>query len=469
MLPIKPLRSATFRLALWYGVLFCGSALLLVGFLFWQTTVYMDRQVDAILRTELTTLAGTTRTAEDLPALIDRVRQRVFGSEDDQLYYLLIDPRGAAVVTNVRAWQYLRRVENGVLELRLEPGERKTGRVVRMREAVLVDGYRLLVGLDVEDEEAVQNLIAETLATGVVFMIVLAAVGALLFRQAVVLRLQQVNRTCEEIMTGDLSRRVPSTDSGDEFDHLALNLNRMLDEIHYLMESKRNMSNTIAHDLRHPLTRLKSHLESALAAELDRVRMRETIVQSIADLDEVVALFNALLRISRVEAGSGRESFAAVDPARIVEDVTDLYQPLAEEKGLTMTIQLESGMAVFGDGHLLSQAIANLVDNAVKYTQSGGRIDVVLKRVGNTVHLGVTDNGPGIPAEYRPLVTRRFFRLDQSRSTPGHGLGLTLVIAVAKLHGGQLLLDDNEPGLSSRIVLPLLPADRLHISQMTKS
>lgn len=446
-------------------MLFCASSLLFVGFLFWQTTLFMDRQVDAILRSEMAALIGPMRDGkDDLPAIVDRMRQRVLIPGDDQLSYLLLDPAGLTVVSNLRNWGSMDELGNGVVELTTQPGDERPERIIRLKEAELEDGHKLYVGLDVVEELSMQELIFETLASGIFFMVVISGVGALVFRRAVAQRLQEVNSTCEEIMTGDLTRRVPTTGAGDEFDHLAHNLNRMLDEINYLMESKRNMPNTIAHDLRRPLTRLKSTLEAiATHREADGDTIRTTIAGTIGELDEIIALFNALLRISRIESGAGREHFGVVQCERIVHEVAELYQPLAEEKMITLTAETDEGLRVVGDSHLLSQAFANLVDNAIKYTPKGGTITLWAARVDTIIDMAVADSGPGIPAEHRPMITRRFYRLDKSRSTPGHGLGLTLVSAVTKLHGGRLVFEDNEPGLLARMLLPLHRPQRISV------
>lgn len=261
-------------------------------------------------------------------------------------------------------------------------------------------------------------------------------------------------------MEGDLSQRVPRSGTDDEFDHLSENINRMLDEIQYLMESKRNMSTTIAHDLRHPLTRLKTLIETILAPSADPSGTQQVVGRVAAELDNVIELFNALLRISKVEAGSGRENFQRFQVGAAVSDACDLYAPLADEKGVHLESDTQESVEIDGDIHLVSQAVANLLDNAVKYTPPGGRIHVSARLQADMAEIRVADTGPGVPAGVRPLITRRFYRLDKSRTTPGHGLGLTLVAAVAKLHGGQLLLSDNEPGLDVRIRLPLSHADR---------
>lgn len=459
MTVLKAFKSATFGLAIWYGVLFSSSALLLVGFLFWETIVFMDRQVDSILRSEMVSLVRG-RTAPDPERLAEEIRRRIPVIDEEGLYYAVLDPAGELLAGNLRNFDALSTSSDGSFDLRLPSPERNLERVVQGRVHVLPDGYRVLVALDVQDEQHLQNLIAETLITGIVLMLLLSVAGAFLFRRAVVARLQKVNRTCEDIMEGDLSQRVPRSGADDEFDHLSENINRMLDEIQYLMESKRNMSTTIAHDLRHPLTRLKTLIETILAPSTDTQETRSVVTRVAVELDNVIELFNALLRISKVEAGSGRENFQQFRLDIAVADACDLYSPLAEEKAIVLHLDRAEAVEIDGDIHLLSQAIANLLDNAVKYTPSGGRIDVAARLDGGMAELRVADTGPGVPPEVRPLITRRFFRMDKSRTTPGHGLGLTLVAAVAKLHRGQLILGDNEPGLDVRIRVPLGHAER---------
>jgi len=458
----KIFKSATFGLAMWYGVLFSSSALLLVGFLFWETIVFMDRQVDSILRSEMVSLIRG-RTAPDPQRLAEDVRRRIPVTDDEGLYYAVVDPQGQLLAGNLRNLGPLTLAADGSFDLRVPvgpPGDPSDDRVIQGRLHVLRDGSQVIVGLDVKDEQHLQNLIAETLATGMVLMLLLSVAGAFLFRRAVVARLQKVNRTCEDIMEGDLSQRVPRSGSDDEFDHLSENINRMLDEIQYLMESKRNMSTTIAHDLRHPLTRLKTLVESILTPATDTGETKSVVTRVAGELDHVIELFNALLRISKVEAGSGRENFQNFRLDIAVADACDLYSPLADEKCVALRAVFNSPVEIDGDIHLVSQAMANLLDNALKYTPSGGHIDVSVRLDGSLAEVRVADSGPGVPADLRPLITRRFYRLDKSRTTPGHGLGLTLVAAVVKLHRGSLTLADNNPGLDVRLRLPLGHADR---------
>jgi len=266
-------------------------------------------------------------------------------------------------------------------------------------------------------------------------------------------RVEAVNRTSARIIRGDLAQRVPLTGSGDEFDQLAGNLNAMLDQIERLMLGMRQVTDNIAHDLRTPLARLRARLEVTLLERPDINRYGEALRETIAEADHLLGTFNALLSIAEAESGARRENMAAVDLAAIARSVAELYEPVADDKGLALTVEAEPGIAVQGDRHLLSQAVANLLDNALKYTPEGS-VNVALQRVGNLVRLEVADTGPGVPADRRETVFDRFVRLEGSRSTPGNGLGLSLVRAVAKLHGGEVWLEDNAPGLKAIVTLP---------------
>jgi signal transduction histidine kinase len=254
-------------------------------------------------------------------------------------------------------------------------------------------------------------------------------------------------------MAGDLSRRARVRGTKDEHDELAVNVNAMLDQIENLLAGMRHVGDSVAHDLRGPLTRLRNRLETAAASPQPR---REDLAECVQQVDQVLATFNALLRIARVESGAHRSAFAAVDLGRIVRDVCDLYQAAADERRIELRCECRAAVEVFGDRELLAQALTNLLDNAVKYTPAGGVVAVVLERVEDTAKLRVADSGPGIAAADRERVLQRFTRLDQARSQPGNGLGLALVKAVAAQHHGRLKLDDNEPGLTVTLELPAL-------------
>jgi signal transduction histidine kinase len=282
-------------------------------------------------------------------------------------------------------------------------------------------------------------------------MAILALAGGLMMTRSMMRRIETISATSREIMTGDLSRRIPTKGTGDDFDRLTDNLNSMLDRIETLMEDVRRVSDNIAHDLRTPLARLRTRLEFLRMQKADSEQLRETVEQVVSEADGLLSTFNALLRIARIESGSGRAGFTDVNLASMMRDVVELYEPLAEEKHQHLRMQLTGDLRACGDRDLLFQAIANIIDNAIKYTPTGGTIEVLTDTNSNGGQITVADSGPGIPVQAREKVFERFFRLDASRTTPGSGLGLSLVAAVAKLHDIKVLLKDNRPGL--RVIL----------------
>ncbi len=326
---------------------------------------------------------------------------------------------------------------------------------------VLPGGYRLLVGRDLRDASMFRARITRSLAWSALLTLALGVAGGMFMTRNMLRRVEAVNRTSERIIHGDLTQRVPLTGSGDEFDQLAQNLNAMLDQIERLMLAMRQVTDNIAHDLRTPLARLRSRLEVTLLERPDAERYAEALRDTIAEADRLLGTFNALLSIAEAEAGSRRQDWAIVDLAEIARTVAELYEPVADENGLALAVDIDATLPVRGERHLLSQAIANLLDNALKYAPVGN-VMLRAKRDGDSARLDVADRGPGIPADRREAVFDRFVRLEGSRSTPGNGLGLSLVRAVARLHAGNCWLEDNEPGLKVVMTIPLARLDRTH-------
>jgi signal transduction histidine kinase len=314
-------------------------------------------------------------------------------------------------------------------------------------------GLRLLVGRDIRELVQIRRLFARASIYGFTLTMALAIAGGVLMALSARRRLADLNRTTRQIMAGDLSRRAPIRGSGDEHDELAANINAMLDQIQSLLEGMRHVGDSVAHDLRGPLTRLLNRLETVAAAERPR---REDLVECVEQVQHVLDTFNALLRIARVESGAHRSAFSALDLERIVRDVCELYQAAADERKVELLCEVRSGVEVFGDRELLAQALTNLLDNAVKYTPTGGRVVVTLDRTEDRARIRVADSGPGVPVADRERVLQRFTRLDQARSQPGNGLGLALVNAVTTQHHGRLSLGDNSPGLVVTIEIPAL-------------
>jgi signal transduction histidine kinase len=299
-----------------------------------------------------------------------------------------------------------------------------------------------------------------TFAVSLVFFAALAALGALFVARRVLRRIGAMNASARAIMAGNLAERLPVSGSGDELDRLAEGLNRMLARIGDLMTGLREVSDNIAHDLRTPLTRLRNHVEEALRVDADPATYRAALTRTIEESDGLIRIFDALLMIARAEAGADRTGLSLVDVSELVDSVGELYEPLAEEKGFALKVVAEPGVKLEGRRELIGQALANLIDNALKYgaapagAAETSEIVVAARREGADVVIEVGDRGPGIAAGDRGRVFDRFVRLESARSRPGSGLGLSLVAAAARLHGGTVQLLDNAPGLKVRLRLP---------------
>jgi signal transduction histidine kinase len=438
--------------------LFGASVLILLGFIYWSTVTFMGRQTDAIIDAEIEGLSERYGVS-GISGLTDLIAERLSRKPAGSSVYLLADDSLQPMVGNLDRWPEATPTTDGWLSFHLED-QASSGDVHKARARVfrLQGGFHLLVGRDMHDLEEAQGYIIKALVWGLVVTVVLALVGGSMMSRSMVRRLETINETSREIMQGDLSRRIPTKGSGDDFDQLTDNLNSMLDRIELLMEDVRRVSDNIAHDLRTPLSRLRQHLEMLKMHNSSDEQQRESVEQALAEADGLLATFNALLRIARIESAARRAGFTDVDLAALAQDVAELYEPLAEDRQQRFTTNVQDAVHIDGDRDLLFQAVANLIDNAIKYTPVGGEIELILQAPGKGARIIVADNGPGIPAEAREQVLQRFFRLDTSRTTPGSGLGLSLVAAVAKLHRAQLLLSDNGPGL--RVMLDFANASR---------
>ncbi|HEY4074765.1 MAG TPA: ATP-binding protein [Herbaspirillum sp.] len=319
---------------------------------------------------------------------------------------------------------------------------------------VLPGGYHLLVGRDVNRYNSLKSYFFYGLIGAAAVVLLVGALGGFLIRRILLLKVGSLRQTALAIVEGDLSHRLPTQGGADELDLLAQTVNRMLDQIEHLIHGVRNVSNAIAHDLRTPLTELRFRLEEISVGRPPLDVTFAEIDSAVADVDRVIQIFNALLRLAEIDTGARRSGFVRVDVSSVANDITEFYQPVAELKGINLSFRCEGEMALAGDPFLLAQAVGNLIDNALKYAQENGSIRVEVVRHGDTaIDLSVTDDGPGIPDEEKPKVSKRFYRGDASRGTPGVGLGLSLVNAVAELHGGSLVLSDNSPGLRATLRL----------------
>jgi signal transduction histidine kinase len=447
------LDTTTFRLAALYLALFAASVLALLGFIYYSTADFVERQTEATIEAEITGLREQF-AERGLAGLVETIRARSMAQQSGSSIYLITDGALQPIAGNLSAWPAGEQIRTGWIGFPVTANSQGAREDSSALAAVLVLGnLHLLVGRDLNDATAFRGRITRTLAWSALLTLALGLAGGLFMTRNMLSRVEAVNRTSERIIHGDLTQRVPLTGSGDEFDQLSANLNAMLDRIERLMLGMRQVTDNIAHDLRTPLARLRSRLEVTLLERPDAARYGEALRETIAEADTLLGTFNALLTIAEAEAGSRREAMAVVDLAEIAREVAELYEPAAEEKGIALTVDSDPSIPVRGNRHLLSQAIANLLDNALKYTPAG-TIALHARQTGDTARIEVADTGPGVPADRRDAVFDRFVRLEGSRSTPGNGLGLSLVRAVARLHGGDARLEDNEPGLKAIITLP---------------
>ncbi len=452
-------RTTAFRLALLYAALFSTSVLALFVFIYGTTTVLLERQRQTAIFAEG---AGLTDTYGQigLSGLASEILARTQPDRVGDNIYLLAGPDLRRLAGNLSGWPATVQRDGAWLSFPIErrqSGEREQNRS-RALHIVLPGGYHLLVGQDTRAEERFQAAMIEVFAWSLAVVLCLGIGGGLVMSRRMLRRIESINQVAERIVEGDVTRRIPIGAGHDELDRLAANLNRMLDEIEHLMGSLRSVTTGIAHDLRSPLTRLRGQLEQALSEGGPRER-HEMIERALGEADQLLATFNALLSIADAEAGAGRASLAPLDLAPLARDVADLYQPFAEERGISLETAVAGPLRIAGNRHLLFQAVANLLDNAVKYAPPGGRIVLALRATSGGPEISVADNGPGIPVHERERVLERFVRLDASRTTPGSGLGLSLVAAIAQMHGASLRLEDNDPGLVAMIRFRPLPAE----------
>jgi len=441
-------RTSAFRLALVYMVLFAASVLVLLGVFYWSTLAVIDRQTTENIDAEIRGLAEQYRD-EGLTRLVEVLNERSGGIGAKSNVYLLADSASRRIAGNLLEWPADTAPGSGWVDLELgtSDGGNLTAHRVRARTFALPGDYRLLVGRDMQEQARLRQIVLGALAWALPGMVILGLAGGFLMSRNMLRRVDGIAAAAHRIMRGDLSQRVPTNQSGDEFDRLAKALNEMLDQIEQLMTGMRAVTDSLGHDLRSPLTRLKGRIEMTLRGKPDVEAYRRTLDQAIADTDAILGTFNALMSVAMAEAGIGRTDMTDVDIAEIGRDAVELYDPLAEENAQELSFAAEGPAVMRGHRQLLAQAVANLLDNAVKYSPPGTAVRLSVSGSADWVFLRVCDNGPGVAVEDRDHVLGRFVRLDNSRSKPGSGLGLSLVAAVAKLHGAKLSLEDNAPGL----------------------
>jgi signal transduction histidine kinase len=453
----KLVRTTAFKLLLAYLLVFMVFAFATLGYVAWSARRVLDAQFASTIDAEINGLReqfGGPGGLRRLVATVER-RSRMPGAS----LYLVTTPAGERVAGNIGT------LPPGVLD---RPGQFETnyGRTDDDPEAtpnraivrvyLLPAGFRLLVGRDVEERSRLREAIQNAFGSSLILVGLLGGAGAWFITRRVLKRVDDMTETTRTIMEGDLGGRLRVAGTGDELDRLAQNLNAMLDRIGELMTGLKEVSDNIAHDLKTPLTRLRNKADEALRTARTPAELRAALEANIEESDNLIRIFNALLMIARLEAGNARDALADFDAAEAIRGVVELYEAAAEEAGIPLNAAIEDALPVHGNRELLGQAVANLLDNALKYGGEDGKaVDVTARREGDGVAIAVADHGPGIAVEDRGRVLERFVRLETARSRPGFGLGLSLAAAVARLHGGVLRLEDNGPGLRAVIVVPL--------------
>jgi signal transduction histidine kinase len=465
----KLFRTTTFKLTLVYLTVFALFAAFLLGYFAWNTRRLVTDQIVATVDAEMAGLSDLFQQG-GIRRLIFAIDDR--GSRPGSSLYLLTTAAGEGVTGNIGS------LTTGILDKsgwtetayrRIDESETAEHHAL-VRVVQLPGGFRLLVGRDLDERERLHSVIISAGRWSIAIVIVLGIAGGFFVTRRVLRRVDAMTGTTQRIMNGDLSGRLPIAGSNDELDRLAGNLNAMLERIEALMHGLKEVTDNIAHDLKTPLTRLRNRAEEALRTAEDESQYRAALERTIEESDALIRTFNALLMIARAESGQARDGMDEFDAAEIARGIGELYEPLADDKGISLRVEAPEAAPMRGNRELISQALANLVDNAIKYaapehaplvpgqptSYNGVQPEVIVKAAGegDRILLTVADTGPGIPAGDRPRAVERFVRLEQSRSQPGSGLGLSLANAVARLHGGELRLEDNAPGLRSVLALP---------------
>lgn len=440
MRPPNVLRSAAFRLAALYALIFCISVAALTFVIYERVQSSMSRQLQSAAQSDARLLARSLERQRTLGTKAPPLQEQAFQSR----LVIRAAPGLAAASPGDLFHEPLGPFTIAENRLQDEEGSESGWLGFGLR---LPDGrYVAAMRSDEPIRDAMEALV-EAATIAALVSVVLSMVGGYVLSSFYLRRVDEVERTARAIIDGDLARRMPQRGTGDEFDRLAGSLNRMLDRISDLLESLRQVSTDVAHDLRTPLTRLRHRLERLLEQDVGhKQEQQREIGGALSEVDHILAMFTALLQIARVEAGAVRAGFGAVDLTGLLQDLADTYRPVLEAGDRRLITALDQGLSVQGDRELLTQLFVNLLENAATHTPAGTTVTLSGWKRAGTVDVSVSDNGPGIPPVERDLVFRRFFRSDVSRGTPGTGLGLSLAAAIAELHSSTIQLQDNTPG-----------------------
>ncbi len=439
------LDTSPFRIAIVYSIVFAIGAAALIYAVDFAVSRVVDGSTDNLIEAEVQGLREQM-VVLSRSDFIELVEQRSQDQDVRGAVYLMVDPQLRPVAGNVPAWPKINTKEKWFLfKVSVPFGDETREHEMRARYFALPGGYQMLVGHDVQERQDVKSLMMRGLIVAVVLTLLLGLGGGFWMGRRILAQAGAISAVATQIMRGDLSQRLPVRDADDEINTLAREINTMLDKIEQLTLGMRTVLDSAAHDLRTPLNRLQASAEGAMSALAPGSAERRVLERVTAEVDQMRSTLDALLRIALAETGTvAREP---VDLSELVASVVELYAPVSEERGIVLESSVAPGAQVQGNRQLLAHALANLLDNAIKFTPDGGRIRVVLDGSGSAPQVIVEDNGPGIPADKREIVLGRRVRLDEARKFPGSGLGLSLVSAVTKLHGAHLVLDDAGPGL----------------------
>lgn len=446
------LRSAKSRLIAASVVLIMVATSLVLGLLYWAAYAAIESETQQVVNAEL---AGLSDDYRRLGALgVGRaIENRLESAQERDAVYLLTDAYGRSIAGNLAGWPPTIAPGSGWVELELYRTDDQRTVMVSAASVRLSSGERLLVGRDSAGRARFDHAILQAIALALVAALGLSAATGWLLSRLVFNRVDDISRTAAEIVSGDLGRRVPLRGGGDEFDRLSSTLNAMLDQIETLIENLRMTTDSIAHDLRSPLTRLRAQVEHLAEPDIDAADRSQAATRALEEADHLIRVFTSLTEISRAEAGIGQSDFSDVELSDLATAAADLYAPVAAEKGVALATKEESA-CIRGHAPLLSQALSNLIENALRYAPPGSEIEISCRIDGETAILSVGDRGPGVPESDRARVMERFTTLDPSRTERAAGLGLALVSAVTRMHDGELRLRDNRPGLLAEIALP---------------
>ena len=457
MLLTKTLRSSTLKLALICVGVFGAVVCALFGFVYCSTSSYVLSRSDRAIAAEHVIL----RQAYDLTGrdgLIAAIGQRLAYERFDGGLYLLADASLTSVAGNLKIWPAALKGSGGwgnfnAPEWKPDAADRP---LLRASFETLPDGYHLLMGKDIDDLGEFAEKIEIGLALCILLTFVLGGFTSVVVTRRTIRRIEAINATSRAIMQSGLGQRIPRQGTRDEWDLLADNLNLMLDRIEGLMGEVKQVIDNVAHDLRTPLAHMRGRLEKAYTSPRDGEHDQSLIGDTMADLDSVLRMFASLMRISQIEANDRTAAFRTVNLANIAREVVELFDAAAEEKGAHLHVVADQPVLVTGDRDLLFDAVANLIDNAIKHGRDAGQVTVEVAQDNCSAVISIADDGPGIPINESQQVFKRFYRLERSRRTPGNGLGLSLVAAVARLHSARIEMADNAPGLKFRLLFPEL-------------